>query len=202
MYRPIGHVRSPHASLDGMPLQPIADDAGPSRIEITEPHRGSLRDLDGFSHVWVLAHLHETAGWDDDGARVPRRRAARHVRDALAPPAEPASGSRWREVVAVEPGAVVVAGLDLLDGTPVLDLKPYVPLFDAPAGDVRSGWFEGRAERVFERTSDLRFRPAQLDAPPDALRMRIRLFEAIAFRLCYSFPIDKGSAAAWRRPRL
>ena len=50
-------------------------------------------------------------------------------------------------------------GLNLLAGTPVLDLKPYVPLFDAPADDVRAGWFEGRAERVFERRSDDRFFP-------------------------------------------
>ena len=164
VYTPIGRVRSPHASLDGMPLQPIADDAGPSRIEITEPHRGSLRDVAGFSHVWVLAHLHETTGWDetvpaflDDGPRGTFATRSPRRPNPL--------GLSLAEVVAVEPGAVVVRGLDLLDGTPVLDLKPYVPLFDAPAGDVRSGWFEDRAARVFERTSDLRFRPRSSRAP-------------------------------------
>ena len=54
----------PHADLDGMPLQPIADTSGESRIEVFEAHRGCLDDLEGFSHVWVLAHLHETTGWD------------------------------------------------------------------------------------------------------------------------------------------
>ena len=158
MYTPIGRVRSPHGSLDGMPLQPIADDAGPSRIEITEPHRGSLRDVAGFSHVWVLAHLHETTGWDETVPAFlddePRGTFA-----TRSPRRPNPLGLSLAEVVAVEPDAVVVRGLDLLDGTPVLDLKPYVPLFDAPAGDVRSGWFEDRAARVFERTSDLRFRP-------------------------------------------
>ena len=66
-------------------------------------------------------------------------------------------GLSLARIVSVEPAAVVVDGLDLLDGSPVLDLKPFVPLFDTPAGDVRSGWFEGRAERVFARTSDDRF---------------------------------------------
>jgi tRNA (Thr-GGU) A37 N-methylase len=52
---------------------------------------------------------------------------------------------------------VIVEGTDLLDGSPVLDLKPFVPLFDTPSGDIRFGWFEGRAERIFARTSDDRF---------------------------------------------
>jgi tRNA-Thr(GGU) m(6)t(6)A37 methyltransferase TsaA len=141
-----------------MPLQPIADDAGPSLIEVTEPHRGSLRDLDGFSHVWVLAHLHESSGWDetvpaflDDEPRGTFASRSPHRPNPI--------GLSLAGIVEVREDAVVVAGLDLLDGTPVLDLKPYVPLFDTPAGDVRSGWFEERAARVFERTSDARFRP-------------------------------------------
>ena len=62
-YHAIGIVRSAHTELDGMPLQPAADRTGPSRIDVTEPHRGCLVDLDGFSHVWVIAHLHESVGW-------------------------------------------------------------------------------------------------------------------------------------------
>ncbi len=156
VYRPIGYVRSPHATLDGMPLQPIADLAGPSRLEILAPHRESLRDLAGFSHAWVIAHLDETAGWDgtvpaflDDeprgtfATRSPRRPNP--------------IGLSLVAIQQVEPAAIVVAGLDLLDGTPILDVKPYVPLFDRPEGAIRHGWFEGRAERVFERTSDDRF---------------------------------------------
>ena len=158
VYRPIGVLASPHADLDGMPLQPIADTSGHSRIDIFEPHRGCLDDLEGFSHVWVLAHLHETTGWDP---AVPTFLDDRtHGTFATRSPRRPnAIGLSLTEIVAVEDLAVVVAGVDLLAGTPVLDLKPYVPLFDAPADDVRAGWFEGRAERVFERRSDDRFFP-------------------------------------------
>ena len=70
-----------------------------------------------------------------------------------------AVGLSLAEILEVEDLAVVVSGLDLLVATPVLDLKPYVPLFDTPTEDVRAGWFEGRAERVFERRSDDRFFP-------------------------------------------
>ena len=156
VYQPIGYVRSPHAELDGMPLQPIADTAGESTIEVSEPHRGCLIDLDGFSHVWVLAHLHESIGWD---STVPAfLDDSRHGTFATRSPRRPNPiGISLARIGDVTPTAVVVDGLDLLDGTPVLDLKPFVPLFDTPTGEVRSGWFETRAEGVFSRTSDDRF---------------------------------------------
>ena len=156
VYRPIGYVTSPHSELDGMPLQPIADTAGESTIELTQTHRGCLEDLEGFSHVWVLAHLHESLGWD---TAVPTFLDDRtHGALATRSPRRPNPlGLSLAHIVAVDETSVVVDGLDLLDGTPVLDLKPYVPLFDAAEHDVRTGWFAGRAERVFERTSDARF---------------------------------------------
>src|SRR6186997_820286 len=136
VYRPIGVLVSPHTDLDGMPLQPIADTSGHSRIEIFEAHRGCLEDLEGFSHVWVLAHLHETTGWDpavrtflDDTT---------HGTFATRSPRRPNPvGLSLARIVAVEQLAIVVDAIDLLDGTPVLDVKPYVPLFDVPGEDVR-----------------------------------------------------------------
>ena len=159
VYRPIGVIASPHVALDGMPLQPIADAEGPSRIEVFEPHRGCLDDLDGFSHLWVLAHLHETTGWDPAVATFLDDRT--HGTFATRSPRRPNPiGLSLARIVAVDDLAVVIAGIDLLAGTPVLDLKPYVPLFDAPdEADVKAGWFEGRAARVFERRSDDRFIP-------------------------------------------
>lgn len=156
VYRPIGYVVSPHAELDGMPLQPIADTSGESAIEISETHRGCLTDLEGFSHAWLLAHLHESLGWD---ATVPAFLDDRvHGTFATRSPRRPNPiGLSLVRIVAVRDLTVVVDGLDLLDGTPILDLKPYVPLFDTPASAVSAGWFEGRAERVFRRTSDDRF---------------------------------------------
>jgi tRNA (adenine37-N6)-methyltransferase len=158
VYRPIGLVASPHTDLDGMPLQPIADAEGASRIEVFEPHRGCLEDLTGFSHLWVIAHLHETTGWDPAVATFLDDRT--HGTFATRSPRRPnAIGLSLARIVAVDELTVVVAGIDLLDGTPVLDLKPYVPLFDTPDEAVKAGWFEGRAERVFERRSDDRFLP-------------------------------------------
>jgi tRNA-Thr(GGU) m(6)t(6)A37 methyltransferase TsaA len=156
VYRPIGYVVSPHDDLDGMPLQPIADTSGQSTIVLSETHRGCLTDLEGFSHAWVLAHLHESVGWD---ATVPAFLDDKeHGTFATRSPRRPNPiGLSLVRVLEVGELTVVVEGLDLLRGTPVLDLKPYVPLFDQPAAAVRAGWFEGRAERVFRRRSDTRF---------------------------------------------
>jgi tRNA-Thr(GGU) m(6)t(6)A37 methyltransferase TsaA len=155
-YEAIGYVDSSHDSLDGMPLQPEADTSGPSRIVLTEPHRGGLADLDGFSHIWVIAHLHESIGWAAtvDPFLDDQRRGTFATRSPHRP--NPISLSLCR-LIGVETDSAVVQGLDLLDRTPVLDIKPFVPLFDTPTTPASSGWFEGRAERIFERTSDSRF---------------------------------------------
>jgi tRNA-Thr(GGU) m(6)t(6)A37 methyltransferase TsaA len=155
-YLPIGVVRSPYAALDGMPLQTVASAEVEATVELHPRVRDALRDLDGFSHVWLLAHLHRVDGWapevtpflDDDRPRgVLATRSPRHPNPI---------GLSLVELVAVEPGALRIHGIDLVDGTPVLDVKPYVPLFDA-RDDVRAGWFAAAAERVRTVRSDGRY---------------------------------------------
>ena len=92
-----------------------------------------------------------------DGANISRQRTAWNVRDALAAASESGrtlARSYRQRGVRLESSW---KGLDLLDGTPVLDLKPFVPLFDTASDDVRIGWFELHADGVFTRTSDDRF---------------------------------------------
>ena len=156
VYRPIGYVASPHAALDGMPLQPIADTSGASTIEVSaDTAAASPTSTASRMSGWSRTCTRRSAG----SATVPAFLDDRpHGTFATRSPHRPNPiGLSLARIVAVGPSAVVVDGLDLLDGTPVLDLKPFVPLFDTPAGDVRSGWFESRAERVFTRTSDDRF---------------------------------------------
>src|SRR5262249_50250298 len=116
IYRPIGRVVSSHSELDGMPLQPIADDTGPSTIEIFAAHRGCLDDLEGFTHAWVLAHLHESMGWDP---AVPTfLDDTTHGTFATRSPHRPNPiGLSLTRIVGVDELAVVVEGLDLLAGT-------------------------------------------------------------------------------------
>ena len=156
VYRPIGVVRSSYDALPGMPLQPQADELGRARIEVDAPYRRALADLDGFSHVWVIAHLHRVVGWEPLvrpflGGET--RRGVFATRSPRRP--NPISISLAR-IVRVGRNRIEVEGIDLLDDTPVLDLKPHVPLFDH-VEDARIGWFEGRADRIATVRTDDRF---------------------------------------------
>ena len=155
-YEPIGVVRSPYTTLDGMPLQTVASPEVEATVALHERVHGALRDLDGFSHVWLIVHLHRVDGWapevvpflDDDRPRgVLATRSPRHPNPI---------GLSLVELVSVDAGALRIRGVDLLDGTPVLDVKPYVPLFDARE-DVRTGWFAAAADRVRTLRSDARY---------------------------------------------
>jgi len=155
LYRPIGRVRSSWTALPGMPLQPSADTSGQAELQLDEEYTEALDDLDGFSHVWVLTHLHRVGGWephvlpflDSQERGALATRSPRHPNPI---------GLSLARITSIDPPSVSVAGIDLLDGTPILDLKPYVPLFDS-VPDATPGWFAGRAELIDTVRSDDRF---------------------------------------------
>ena len=155
-YVPIGVVRSPYSMLDGMPLQTVAAPEVEATVELEERVRGALLDLDGFSHLWLLVHLHRVDGWTPEVLPFLDDARPRGVLATRSPRHPNPIGLSLVELVAVAPGALRIRGVDLLDGTPVLDVKPYVPLFDARDG-ARTGWFAAAAERVRTTRSDARY---------------------------------------------
>jgi tRNA (adenine37-N6)-methyltransferase len=155
-YVPIGVVRSPYRQLDGMPLQTPAAAEVDATVELDPRVHGALRDLDGFSHVWLVVHLHRVAGWEPEVVPFLDDRRPRGVLATRSPRRPNPIGLSLVELRAVDPRALRIRGIDLLDGTPVLDVKPYVPLFDARE-DARPGWFGTGAERVHEVRSDDRY---------------------------------------------
>ncbi|MDP9293461.1 MAG: tRNA (N6-threonylcarbamoyladenosine(37)-N6)-methyltransferase TrmO [Actinomycetota bacterium] len=154
-YIPIGVLRSPYSALDGMPLQTVATPEVEARVELDPSVHGALRDLDGFSHLWLLAHLHTVDGWSAEVVpfldTVPRGLLA-----TRSPRRPNPIGLSLVELVRVDAGVLHVRGIDLLDGTPILDVKPYVPLFDVRE-DARAGWFEQAGPRVHHVRSDRRY---------------------------------------------
>jgi tRNA (adenine37-N6)-methyltransferase len=154
-YEPIGVVRSPFTDLDGMPLQSVAAADVHGQIEVYERFTPGLADLDGFSHVHVVAHMHRGAPGglrvvpflDDTTRGVFATRSPRHPN---------AIGLSVVRLLAVDGGTLQVAGLDLIDATPVLDIKPYVPEFDAIEAE-RTGWLCNAAARVHRVRADGRF---------------------------------------------
>jgi len=139
--RPIGVIRTPFSETKGMPIQPIFSTAI-GRVEVLPEFADGLLDLETFSHVILIYVLHCTNGYTlrvkpflDDVTRG--LFTTRH-------PCRPNPIGISTVRLLARCGAVFeVEGIDVLDGTPLLDIKPYVPDFDANT-DVRTGWYENR----------------------------------------------------------
>lgn len=154
-YEPIGVVRSPFSAFEGMPLQSVAGAEVHGQIEVHPGFEPGLLDLDGFSHLFVIAHLHRgrpgglrvVPFLDDTERGIFATRSPRHPNPI---------GLSVVRLLAVRGVTLDIAGVDLIDGTPVLDIKPYVPAFDVVAAE-RTGWLERGAPRVHEVRADARF---------------------------------------------
>jgi len=154
--RPIGRVCSAHAEQSGTPIQPAFASTGDvARVEIDPPWRQALADLAGFGRVWILTWLDRAPPFR---ARVVpyRDTVERGLFSTRAPCRPNPIGLSCVELrdVDVEAGVLTIGACDILDGTPVLDVKPYVPAADA-FPDAGAGWFG--ASSVEGGTADDRF---------------------------------------------
>ena len=110
----------------------------PGAIVIRHGLQNLLADLAGFSHIWAVFWFNYSRGWNH---RVvpPRDRVPRGLFATRAPHRPSPVGISVLELVRIERRVLHVGAHDLLDGTPVLDIKPYVPYCDALPG-ARAGW--------------------------------------------------------------
>jgi tRNA-Thr(GGU) m(6)t(6)A37 methyltransferase TsaA len=155
IFKAIGVVHSPFTDAVGMPIQPAAADGVEGSVEVFAEYAEGLRDLDGFSHVILLYHFHRAG--DVRLVVTPfLDTEPRGVFATRAPSRPNAIGLSVVRLLGVEGNVLCVQGVDVLDGTPLLDVKPYVPEFDRET-KVRIGWLQGRAKGARERKSDDRF---------------------------------------------
>lgn len=152
---PIGVIRSPFTTPEGMPIQPAGARGEKGEVHLDEKYAAGLKDLDGFSHAILIYHFHKSSGYElsvkpfmDD---TPRGLFA-----TRAPRRPNPLGLSVVRVTGVEGNVVMIEDVDVLDGTPLVDIKPYVPRFDAPAAD-RCGWLDEIAEKAENMRSDGRF---------------------------------------------
>ena len=155
-FKQIGTINSPYSDPAGMPIQPAGAVGSRGTVEVVAEYAAGLQDLDGFSHIILLYEFHRSRGFDLQV--VPFLDSSAHGVFATRSPRRP--NPLGISVVRLEriDGAVIhVLDIDVLDGTPLLDIKPYVPVFDSH-GEVRIGWLERNGEAVSEHRSDARFR--------------------------------------------
>ena len=139
-FTPIGIIRSAHAAPEATPIQPVyaADCLG--RAELYPEYAEGLADIEGFSHLYLLYHLHR--------APAPRLRVKPFLEDfehgifATRAPARPNPlGMSLVRLVRREGPVLHLSGIDILDGTPLIYIKPYSPRFDS-VDSPRCGWTE------------------------------------------------------------
>lgn len=155
-YKPIGIIHSPFKDVKGMPIQPSGAKGVAGTIEIRPDFIEGLKDLDGFSHIMLIYHFHLSKGYslsvkpfiDDKLHGVFATRAPRRPNPI---------GISVVKLIRVEGNFLHIENVDIIDGTPLLDIKPYISEVDVHEVE-KTGWLSGKAEKMYNVKADERFR--------------------------------------------
>lgn len=154
-FKSIGTIHSPFKKPEGTPIQPSAGKNIKGEIEIHPEYVEGLKDLDGFSHIVILSYLHLSKK-----AKLQVKPFMDHelhgifaIRGSSRP--NPIGLSIVR-LDKIEENILHIRDLDIIDGTPVLDIKPYVPEFDL-RNEVKIGWLEKNVNKLSHTKDDGRF---------------------------------------------
>lgn len=151
--RPIGTIRSPHKTATGTPIQPAYAQEAEGEVVVDEVFVAALDDIEGFERVWLVYCFDRAAAFKP--RVVPYRDNREHGLFATRSPCRPNPiGMSVVRLIGREGNVLRVRGLDILDGTPLLDIKPYVPEFDAHPSS-KAGWLDER--RSDREVADGRF---------------------------------------------
>jgi len=154
-FDPIGIIHTPFTKPEGMPIQPAGATGVKGTVEIFPEYQEGLKDLDGFSHIILLYHFHRSQGFSLQV--VPYMDTRKRGLFATRSPKRPNPlGLSIVRLEKIENNILYVQNTDILDGTPLLDIKPYVPEFDSHV-EIRTGWLEKARKTVKDRKSDKRF---------------------------------------------
>lgn len=137
-YRPIGVIRSDHTKPEDVPIQPVFAAGCRGRAEIFPEFAEGLHDLEGFSHLYMIYHFHR-AGPMKLRVKPFMDNMERGLFATRAPVRPNAIGLSIVELVGIEGLVLHLDGVDILDGTPLLDIKPYSARFDC-IQNTRNGW--------------------------------------------------------------
>ncbi len=155
-FEPIGLIRTPFNSREDMPIQSRAASGIKGTVEILDKYKEGLADLSGFSHIYLIYFFHRSEGY--------KLKVKPFLEDELrglfatrAPNRPNMIGLSIVKLTETKDNTLRIENCDMLDGTPLLDIKPYVPDFEKPES-VRIGWLEGKSGRAEEHRSDGRFK--------------------------------------------
>jgi len=155
-FSPIGIIHTPFKSIERMPIQPTAGASVRGTVEVFPEFAEALKDLDGFSHIILLYYFHKARGMKL--TVVPfLDTTLRGLFSTRAPKRPNPIGLSVVMLRGIKGSTLEIQAVDILDNTPLLDIKPYVPEFEDFSA-VRTGWLEKAKGSVKSARSDNRFR--------------------------------------------
>lgn len=154
-YKRIGVIRTPFKEAKGTPIQPTGAEGIEGTIEIYPEYCAGLKDIEGFSYIILLYHFHMVDGYSLQVK--PYMDSVTHGVFATRIPGRPNPiGLSVVRLIKVDNCTLHIQDVDIIDGTPLLDIKPYVPAFDLRETD-QIGWLTGKSRNVIHTKSDGRF---------------------------------------------
>lgn len=153
--KPIGTIHSPYTNLADMPIQPKGAAETEGRVEIFDEYAGGLADLEGFSHIYLIYLFHKATR--TELSVIPFMDTVRRGVYSTRSPLRPNHlGLSLVQMTSVQNNFLNILGVDILDNTPLIDIKPYIPAFDH-VENAESGWMNHSEEDVARKKSDHRF---------------------------------------------
>jgi tRNA-Thr(GGU) m(6)t(6)A37 methyltransferase TsaA len=153
---PIGTIRTPFKEIKGTPVQPSASRGTVGRIELNQDLASGLADLDGFSHLILIYHFDRSDGYKLEVTPFMDTRP-RGLFSTRAPKRPNPVGLSVVKLLSIEGAVLHIENIDVLDKTPLLDIKPYVPQLDQ-ASEIRIGWMADKLDLAAVATADERFK--------------------------------------------
>lgn len=155
--QPIGTIHTPHTNVMNMPIQPIAADGIKGYIELLPEYVAGLKDIEGFSHITLIYRFHKINGFELEVIPF-MDNESRGIFATKAPKRPNAIGISTVKLIRVDNNILHIEQVDMLDGTPLIDIKPFYPRYDNRQ-EVKIGWLEKNQDLPVENLrSDNRFK--------------------------------------------
>ncbi len=154
-FKIIGKITSPFENLSDMPIQPAGATGIKGELVLEQEYLPGLKDLDGFSHIYILYVFHKMK----ESRLSVTPYLDTHIRGVFATraPSRPNPiGLSIVRLLSIKKNILLIENVDMLNGTPVLDIKPFIPHFDDQS-EIRIGWLTELAEGVYQKRSDQRY---------------------------------------------
>jgi len=157
-FNPIGIIHSPFIEPKRMPIQPVGAKGVSGTVELFPEYEEGLKDLEGFSHIILIYHFHLSEGYSLK-VKPFLDESVRGLFSTRAPKRPNPIGVSVVRLEKIEGTTLYISNVDIVDGTPLLDIKPYVPEFDKDEDeDVRIGWLSKKIKKATGKKSDERFK--------------------------------------------